>query len=411
MAEILPFAAIRPAQDKAPFVVSRSYDDYRVEDRDAEMRSNPFSFLHIIHPGFKFNTPLKGQKRHRLIRNRYLEFLEEGILQKEKKPCFYLYRSSRPGLVCRGIFCATSTQQYREGAIRRHEDTIRRREELFADYLEHVRFNAEPVLLTFPDDPEVEREFDSISRQAPTYHFTTPDRVEHCLWIVGEPERIAAIRKVFARIPVLYIADGHHRSASSDLLARRLGKENPGHTGAEAYNCFMSYLIPESQVKIHAFCRLLTDLGGARPEDILMQLDSSFRIRPMGSELFEPREKHSFSMYLNGAFYALHLRRSTLPESEEECLLDVHILNDRVLKPVFGIADPRRDNRLQYRCWEAPALKLKSEVDSGRYAAGFLMVPANMEEIRGVADSGRTMPPKSTYMEPKLRSGLTIYEI
>ncbi|MBC2840753.1 DUF1015 domain-containing protein [Robiginitalea sp. SC105] len=411
MAEILPFAAIRPAVDKAPFVVSRSWDDYLPRDRNAEMRANPFSFLHIIDPGFKFNTALSGVKRHKLVRNRYLEFLEEGILVKEDRPSFYIYQSSRPGFTCRGIFCATSTNSYRQGLIRPHEDTIRRREELFADYLEQVRFNAEPVLLTYPDHPGVAGSISAALDNPPEYHFTTPDRVEHKLWIVSETKTVAAIRDAFREIPALYIADGHHRSASSDLLARRLQEANPSHSGKEPYNYFMSYLIPESQVRIRSFHRLLRELGGMDPASILMQLDAHFRIKPLGAKPFEPAEKHTFSMYMDGAYYELRLRKESQGGDSFRNRLDVHILNDRVLKPVFGITDPRRDQRLAYRYWENPAHELKAEVDSGRFAAGFGMVPATMEEIRQVADSGETMPPKSTFLEPKLRSGLTIYDI
>ncbi|WP_041327233.1 DUF1015 domain-containing protein [Robiginitalea biformata] len=411
MPEALPFAAIRPAVDKAPFVVSRSWDDYPPRDRTAEMRANPFSFLHIIDPGFKFNTPLKGSRRHEMVRNRYLEFLEEGILVKESQPCYYIYESSRPGFTCRGIFCATPTSRYRDGSIRRHEDTIRRREVLFADYLEQVRFNAEPVLLTYPDNPAVDAETAAICRGKPLYHFTTPDRVEHRMWVVRDESRIRAIREAFAGIPVVYIADGHHRSASSDLLARRLQENNPDHHGKEPYNYFMSYLIPESQVRIRAFHRVLTDLGDLQPADILLQLDAAFRIRPLGTQPYEPTRKHVFSMYLDGAFYELHLRKSARPRESALDNLDVCLLNEKVLKPVFGITDPRRDRRLQYRCWEHPALELKAAVDSGLFAVGFGLVPVSMEEIRNVADSGQTMPPKSTFLEPKLRSGLTIYDI
>ncbi len=411
MPEALPFAAIRPAVDKAPFVVSRSWDDYPPRDRAAEMRANPFSFLHIIDPGFKFNTPLKGNQRHEMVRNRYLEFLEEGILVKESQPCYYLYESSRPGFTCRGIFCATPTTRYRDGSIRRHEDTIRRREVLFADYLEQVRFNAEPVLLTYPDNPEVDAETAAICQGEPLYHFTTPDRVEHRMWVVRDKSQIRAIREAFAGIPVLYIADGHHRSASSDLLAGRLQENNPDHTGEEPYNYFMSYLIPESQVQIRAFHRMLTDLGDLQPADILLQLDTAFRIRPMGTQPYEPTRKHEFSMYLDGAYYALHLRKTARPPESALDNLDVCLLNEKVLKPVFGITDPRRDRRLQYRCWEHPALELKAAVDSGEFAVGFGLVPVSMGEIRQVADSGQTMPPKSTFLEPKLRSGLTIYDI
>ncbi len=406
MAEIQPFAAVRPAPDKAPFVVSRSLEDYSPAQRDALMRENPFSFLHILRPGFKFGRRVKGSERHRLIRNRYLEFLEEGIFIEENAPCLYVYRQSRPGYACSGIFCATPTEAYLDGTIRRHEDTLQRREKLFADYLEKVRFNAEPVLLTYPDHPGIAGEVLQIQESEPEYRFTTPDRITHEMWVVDHQERIERISEHFMGVSALYIADGHHRCASSALLAKRLQASEP-----EAVACryFMSYLIPESQVRIHSFSRLLTDLGELSPADVLMRLDTVYRIREKGPEPYLPSKKHHFSLYLDGRFYALYLRKPLRQFPDPVSRLDTRILYMTVLKPIFGISDPRNDPRLQYCSGEHGASLLKSRVDSGEFACGFAMLPATMEEIRAVADQNLTMPPKSTYVEPKLRSGFTVY--
>ena len=406
MAEIQPFAAVRPAPDKAPFVVSRSLEDYSRAQRDALMRENPFSFLHILRPGFKFGRRVRGSERHRLIRSRYLEFLEEGIFLRESSPCFYVYRQSRPGYSCTGIFCATPTDDYLGGTIRRHEDTLQRREKLFADYLEEVRFNAEPVLLTYPDQPEIDRELQQVQKPEPEYRFTTPDRITHELWVVDQPDTIRRIGERFKDVAALYIADGHHRCASSALLARRLQASEPD---SAAHQYFMSYLIPESQVRIHSFSRLITDLGPLTPADVLMRLDAVYRIREKGTEPYLPTKKHHFSLYLDGLFYALYLRKPLRDFPDPVSRLDTHILYKTILLPIFGISDPRNDPRLQYCSGEQGAAAIKSRVDSGDFACGFAMLPTTMEEIRAVADQNLTMPPKSTYVEPKLRSGFTVY--
>lgn len=406
MAEIQPFAAVRPAPDKAPFVVSRSLEEYSPAQRDALMSENPFSFLHILRPGFTFGRRVSGAERHDLIRNRYLEFLDEGIFLQESSPCLYLYRQSQAGYSCAGIFCATPTEAYVSGGIRRHEDTLQRREQLFADYLEQVRFNAEPVLLTYPDHPGVAAELRRIQELEPEYRFTTPDRITHEMWVVDQPETIRRIGAYFKEVAALYIADGHHRCASSALLAQRLQASEPKNL---ASNYFMSYLIPESEVRIHAFSRLLTDLGGLKPADVLIRLDAVYRIREKGRKPYLPSKKHHFSLYLDDRFYALYLRKPMWQFTDPVSSLDTHILYRTVLKPIFGISDPRNDPRLQYCSGDQGAALVKSRVDSGDFACGFAMLPATMEEIRAVADQNLTMPPKSTYMEPKLRSGFTIY--
>ena len=409
MADILPFPAIRPAPDKAPYVVSRSYESYSKSQRDYEMQHNPFSFLHVLNPGFKFHQELKGSQRFQGVRNRYLEFLEEGILMREAVPAYYLYESRSVQHASYGVFCATSTEDYRGGVIRRHEDTLRHREVLFADYLEAVRFNAEPVLMTYPHDPLTEELLTALMKDPPVYHFTTPDMIMHKMWVVSGPQEVKALQEAFRRIPALYIADGHHRSASSDLLANRL--KGCQDSGAMGPGYFMSYLIDESQLKIGAFSRLVSDLNGLDPEQLLLRLDSAFRIHEKGALVYEPEEKHAFGMYLDGAFYALYLRDSVHSLDDPLSRLDSHILYRTVLEPIFGISDLRMDSRIAYRSSPQPGLDIRDEVDSGRAAVGFTMQPVTLEEIRQVADAGQTMPPKTTYVEPKLRSGLTIYEI
>lgn len=409
MAEVIPFQATRPAPDKVAHVVSRSYDEYRPKERKAVMAYNPFSFLHIIDPGFKFHKEVHGARRFAMVRNRYLEFMEEGILMREKTPSYYLYRTQQDTYTSCGIFCATATDDYRNNVIRKHEETLSYRETLFADYLQTVKFNAEPVLLTYPDQPQLDSLFRDIMKETPEYFFTTTDQVTHQLWVISDPDRIEGIQKGFAKVETLYIADGHHRSASSDLLARRMQQiSNPAATGTYGY--FMSYLIPQSQLRIRSFSRLLSGVGHQHPDDILIGLDRHFRIHEKGTMPFEPSQKHEFSMYLRGEFYALKLRKHSHSFADPLSALDTQILYQTVLKPLFGVQDLRKDSRIHYICASQNAIKMKKLIDKGTFDIGFGMTPVDVEELKAISDAGLKMPPKSTFIEPKLPSGLTIYD-
>lgn len=410
MAEVIPFQATRPAPDKVASVVSRSYDQYGSKERKAVMAYNPFSFLHIIDPGFKFHKAVQGEQRFSMVRNRYLEFLEEGVLIREQTPSYYLYRTQLEDYSTHGIFCATSTDDYRRDVIRKHEETLSFRETLFADYLQTVKFNAEPVLLTYPDQPELDVLFANIMEEKPEYFFTTTDRITHQLWVISNPGHISEIREGFKAVKTLYIADGHHRSASSDLLARRIQKRNKGAIREGAYGSFMSYLIPESQLRIRSFSRLLSGIGDRNPDEILIGLDRFFRIHEKGTTPFEPTEKHQFSMYISGVFYELILRKHAYSFSNPLDALDPQILYKTALEPVFGVTDLRHDSRIHYLCAPMNALKIKKMVDKGIYDIGFGMTPVSVEELKAISDAGLKMPPKSTFIEPKLPSGLTIYD-
>ncbi len=411
MAVIKPFKAIRPTKDKAFFVASRSYEEYSPEELQAILRYNPFSFLHIINPGYKFEKHITGKERFHLVRNRYLEFLEENVFLKDQDPSFYLYQIHKGDFKSLGFFCACSVEDYRNDIIKKHEDTIHHREELFADYLHTVGFNAEPVLMTYPDNPTVDEIFQKKIQREPEYDFTTTDKVNHKLWKISYPEGIEKLQKAFEGLDALYIADGHHRSASSHLLAQQLQNENPAHSGTEPYNFFMAYLIPESQINIFEFNRMVKDLNGLSKEEFLIRLDEHFRIEKRSDGLCKPSKKHEFSMYLGHEFHTLHLRRTNYQFSDALSQLDTQILYKTILEPILGISDLRNDKRITYGYGKNNLIKMKESVDRGEYAVGFSLVPTSVEEIKAIADAGLVMPPKSTYIEPKLRSGLAIYEL
>ncbi len=410
MTKILPFKAVRPARPYAGLVASRPYEDYSENELRAQLEYNPYTFLHIVNPGYKFQHDIGGDRRFEMVRNRYLEFREEGTFIQDKTPCFYVYQIKNRGMTCCGIIAAASAEDYERNVIKKHEDTIAPREQIFKEYLKVVGFNTEPVLLTYPDSEVITSVLEETMKKRPEYEFATANKELHTLWKICDEENVGKIRKEFGNMSKIYIADGHHRSASSYLLAQECKEANPDHNGEEPYNYFMSYLIAESNLRIYEYSRLVTDLNGYSKEEFLIRLDEWFRIENRGYEIYKPSQKHHFNMYLDGEFYSLYLRNTNYEFSDSLSRLDSYILYEKILKPVLGIQDLRHDKRITYVHGRNDLIELKTRIDSGEFQVGFGMLPANIEEIKQIADENLTMPPKSTYIEPKLRSGLTIYE-
>ncbi|AWX46358.1 Glutamate dehydrogenase (NADP(+)) [Flagellimonas maritima] len=411
MARIEPFKAIRPAKDKVSFVASRSYEEYSKNELKAVLKYNPFSFLHIINPGFKFEKNITGEERFKLVHNRYLEFLEDNIFTKDEEGCFYLYQIIKRDFKTLGFFCACSILDYQKDVIKKHEDTIQRREQLFANYLDTVGFNAEPVLMTYADDESIKNILKNEAEKEPEYNFTTRDKVNHKLWKIASKDIIEKLKTAFHDLDALYIADGHHRSASSNLLAEKMKDKNKLHTGDESYNFFMTYLIPESEIRIYEFNRMVRDLNGLTTNEFLIKLDTYFRIEKKKDGLYRPTQKHHFSMYLDGEFYSLYLRKTVYKFTDALSELDTQILYKTILEPILGIHDLRNDKRISYGYGKHNIIKMKDSIDNGEFEVGFSLVPININEIKAIADAGLVMPPKSTYIEPKLRSGMAIYEL
>ncbi len=411
MARIIPFRAIRPTRDKVSLLAARSYDSYTEAQVESRLRDNPFSFLHIVNPGYKYQKEISGEERYGLVKNRYQEFKEDGIFMQDENPSFYVYKIvNRDGLPFHGIVGAASVQDYADNVIKKHEETLEYREIVLKKYLKTIGFNAEAVLLTYPDNEGLEEVLTEIMKERAEYEFTTTYRDTHYLWNVDDPLLIDKIQNIFAAMPSLYIADGHHRSASSYLLAKDLQDENPHHTGEEAYNFFMAYLIPENDLKIYEFNRLVKDLNGLEKEEFLIKLDEFFRIENRGLEYYRPSKKHHFSMYLDGEFYSLYLRKNKYKINNALDALDTQILYVTILKPILGIEDLRNDQRIDYSHGRKELAYVQTVVDAGKFAVGFGVLPITTEELKAIADEGLKMPPKSTYVAPKLRSGVTIYE-
>lgn len=411
MAKIVPFKAVRPTRDKVGLVAARSYQSYSMEQREARLRDNPFSFLHIVNPGYKYDKTLIGEERYELVKNRYLEFKEENIFIQDTTPCYYIYKiTDRDQQEFNGIIAAASAKDYEDNILKKHEETIEYREVIFKDYLKTVGFNAEPVLLTYPDNTVIAKIIAKVQKERPEYEFTTTYRDTHCLWKVNHPHLINPIVAEFEKMATLYIADGHHRCASSYLLYKELKAESKPYTGKESFNHFMVYAIPESDLKIHEYNRMVKGLNGLSKEAFLIALDASFRIENRGKFPYKPSKKHHFSMYLDGEYYSLYLRKTLYNLESSLDNLDTQVLHKTILEPILGITDARNDKRIVYVNGKNDVIDIKNSVDSGEFTVSFELLPITMQEIKNIADDGFKMPPKSTYIEPKLRSGITIYE-
>ena len=408
MAQVVPFRAVRPAADKASQVSSRSYEDYSPEELTLALKNNPLSFLNIIHQStFHQDKPLT--ERFAFIQKKYEEFKADNTLIQDEKPCLYLYELTQRNHVYCGFIAGTSADDYENTHIKKHEETISYRENLFKNYLQVVGFNADPVLLTYPDQEGLNVLTAEIKTAEPDYHFNTPNGDLHKLWTVQEPQ-IGAIVHQFKKVESLYIADGHHRSASSFLLTQDKKSRNPNHRGDEAYNFFMSLLIPESQLNIYEYNRILKDLNGLSKAAFLHQLAANFDILPQENKIYKASKPHEFSMYLDGIFYRLNLLEKHQTFKNPLEALDTQILFEKILYPILGISDLRNDRRIRYIHGANSLSNMKNMIDAGDFRVGFGLFPVHINQLKAIADAHLSMPPKSTYIEPKLRSALTIYE-
>ncbi|GLB51221.1 hypothetical protein NBRC110019_02600 [Neptunitalea chrysea] len=406
MPKVIPFKAVLPNKAFTSLVVSRSYETYKKKELKAKLAYNPYSFLHILTPGFKFQHEISGEQRFNMVKNRYLEFHERDIYEYSKKECYYIYQIETHHDTYIGIIAAASVDDYKKDLIKKHEDTIQKREEVFKEYLKVVGFNTEPVLLTYPDNDVINEIIANITASETDYQFATVEQQLHSLWRIEDKKQIELIQSHFERMNAVYIADGHHRSASSYLLS----EEMYNATGNTNYNYFLSFLIPESNLKISEYNRLVKGLNGLSKEEFLFRLDETFRIENRGLELYKPSKKYHFSMYLDGEFYSLYLRKSKYNFPDSLSKLDTQILFKTILEPILGIYDLRNDSRISYGCGKDNIIKMKKQIDDKEFDVGFGMLPITVEELKHIADAGLQMPPKSTYIEPKLVSGLTIYE-
>lgn len=406
MAKIHPFKAFRPTRDKVSLVTSRSYEEYSAAELASQLDFNPLSFLHILNPAYTNQQKITFERRFKLVHQKYQDFKDDRILVRDEKPAVYVHRIKTDDSIFTGIILATTIEDYKNGLIKKHEDTLQYRVELFKDYMNYAGFNTEPVLMNYPDNALIDAWLEDITSKLPDFEFATTIKDIHYLWKVDDLKEIEFLQNTFDTIGDLYIADGHHRSASANMLY-----DEQSDVKSEAASRFMSYLIADSNVKIYEYNRLIKDLNGLSKEEFIERLSENFVVEIKTQQLFHPSKKHEFGMYLENEFYSLTLKLEKFSFNNALQGLDAQILYDTVLLPILGISDLRNDERIDYIPGKKSVIDIKKIIDSEEFELGFVLFPANITEIKSIADSNLIMPPKSTYIEPKFRSGLVIYEL
>lgn len=413
MAKVKPFKGVRPPKDLVEQVASRPYDVLNSEEARKEAEGNEKSLYHIIKPEIDFEP---GTDEHdprvydRAVEN-FRNFQKQGWLVEDDKEKYYIYAQTMDGRTQYGFVVAAWVNDYMEGRIKKHELTRRDKEE---DRMKHVRINnanIEPVFFAFPDNEALEEIIRTVTRNDPEYDFVAPDGFGHTLWVIDDDDMIARITGEFDKIPNLYIADGHHRSAAAALVGAEKARNNPSHRGDEEYNYFMAVAFPASHLKIIDYNRVVRDLNGLSEEEFLARLAENFIVEEKGSETYHPVALHNFSLYLGGKWYSLTAKEGTYNDADPIGVLDVTVSSDLILRDILGITDLRSDKRIDFVGGIRGLEELKRRVDSGEMKMALALYPVTMDQLINIADSGNIMPPKTTWFEPKLRSGLVIHKL
>jgi uncharacterized protein (DUF1015 family) len=409
MAHIRAFQGIRPVRSKVHLVATRPYYSYKKNVLKAKLEDNPFTFLHIINPEFgaQIKTKPNSTERFLQVKQKFEQFKADGILMTDAQAQLYIYRQSKEGMVVSGFFAGVSVDDYLNGDIKIHEQTLTAREDVFTNYLDVVGFNAEPVLLTYEGQAPIQQIQDSYLLTRPEYEFTTTDRITHEVWLLS-PADSAALSAAFKKVPALYIADGHHRCASSARYTQQLRAKQEAYP--EAANYFLGYLVDEREVQIAAFHRLLKSTNGLDLKGLMAILANEGSIELLQSALL-PEKKHDIHIYMGGTWLKFRPNLNFINDQDPIETLDSFILSDLILKPIFGIIDLKTTDQVEFVPGNEPLQKIIDTIDAKKFEVAFLLHPASIADVKKVADAGMNMPPKSTWVEPKLRSGLTIYSL
>lgn len=413
MAKVKPFKGIRPPKELIEKVASRPYDVLNSEEARAEAGDNEMSLYHIIKPEIDF---VPGTDEHddrvydKAVEN-FRKFRDNGWLIQDPDEHYYIYAQTMDGRTQYGIVLAANVNDYVNGVIKKHELTRRDKED---DRMRHVKVNnanIEPVFLAFPDNAALQQIIDRVSAGTPEYDFTSDDGFGHHFWVVNDPADEAVITAEFAAMPHLYIADGHHRSAAAARVGLEKAAADASHTGDEEYNFFMAVAFPASHLRIIDYNRVVRDLNGLTPAEFLKALEKDFIVEDKGTEIYRPAALHNFSLYLDGRWYSLTAREGRYNDADPIGVLDVTISSDLILRDILGITDLRTDRRIDFVGGIRGLGELKARVDSGEMAVALALYPVSMKQLMDIADSGNIMPPKTTWFEPKLRSGLVIHSL
>jgi len=407
MAKIIPFKAIRPTRDKAQLVTSRPYYAYSQLMLDAKLKGNPYSFIHIINPEFQEEdkTEPNSPERFQKVRNKFEEFEREGIFIHEERPSLYIYKKTTPEHEYLGVIGGASIEEYNTGKIKKHEQTLTEREATFSNYLKVVEFNAEPVLLFHDNREKLDQLLVKNTFDRPEYEFTTTDKAKHELWVITDAKIIEEIQTNYDEINDIYIADGHHRSASSS----RFYNDSENKTDLKAH--FLAYFISSERMCIMDYNRLVRDLNDMSKAELINAIEDSFIITQLPNNDIYSRGLHNILMYIDDIWYNLQAKEHIINRDNPVESLDTHILSQFLLKPILGVKSLKTDKRIDFVSGNKGLDGIKSSVDSGKFKLGFGLYPVSAKQLKDVADAGLIMPPKSTWIEPKLRSGLTIYPL
>lgn len=415
MATIRPFKGIRPPKELVEKVESRPYDVLSSEEARAEAGDNEMSLYHIIKPEIDFSpeTSEYDPKVYEQAARNFKKFQDKGWLVQDEKPAYYIYAQTMNGKTQYGLVVGAFVEDYLNGTIKKHELTRKDKEE---DRMKHVRVNdanIEPVFFAYPDNKVLDELINKyVKNNAPEYDFIAPiDGFGHQFWVISDANDIDVITKEFAKMPALYIADGHHRSAAAALVGAEKAKNNPNHKGDEEYNYFMAVCFQASQLTILDYNRVVKDLNGLTSAQFLEKLEKNFDVQRMGKEIYHPTGLHNFSLYLDGEWYSLTAKKGTYNDADPIGVLDVDISSRLILDEILGIKDLRTDKRIDFVGGIRGLSELKERVDSGEMKMALALYPVSMQQIMDIADSGKIMPPKATWFEPKLRSGLVIHKL
>lgn len=413
MAVIKPFRGVRPPQSLVSEVASRPYDVLNSEEARAEAKGNEKSLYRIIKPEIDFPV---GKDEHdddvyeKAVEN-FTMFQRNGWLVQDEEEMYYVYAQTMNNKTQYGLVVCAHVDDYMSGKIKKHELTRKDKEK---DRMKHVRVNnanIEPVFYAYPENDEINKIVDKVIEQEAEYDFVSEDGVGHHFWLVSEKSDIERITEIFATFPAMYIADGHHRSAAAALVGAEKAKQNPNHTGNEEYNYFMAVCFPDNQLTIIDYNRVVTDLNGLTPDEFLKKLEKNFNVEPTGTEILKPKALHNLSIYVDGKGYNLTAKPGTYNDDDPIAQLDVTITSNLILDEILGIKDLRTDTRIDFVGGIRGLGELKKRVDSGEMAFAMALYPVSMKQLMTIADTGNIMPPKTTWFEPKLRSGLVIHKL
>ncbi len=413
MAKVKPFKGVRPPKEMVEEVVSRPYDVLNSEEARKEAEGNEKSLYHIIKPEIDFEpgTDEHDPKVYDKAVENFRMFQDKGWLVQDDEEKYYIYAQTMDGRTQYGFVVAAWVNDYMEGRIKKHELTRRDKEE---DRMKHVRVNnanIEPVFFAFPDNEALENIIRTVTAGKPEYDFVAPDGFGHTLWVIEDPEMIRTVTEEFDKIPNLYIADGHHRSAAAALVGNEKAQQNPDHKGDEEYNYFLAVAFPASHLKIIDYNRVVRDLNGLTPEEFLAKVGENFIVEEKGTEIYQPAGLHNFSLYMDGKWYSLTAKEGTYDDKDPIGVLDVTVSSDLILRDILGITDLRSDKRIDFVGGIRGLGELKRRVDSGEMKMALALYPVTMDQLINIADTGNIMPPKTTWFEPKLRSGLVIHKL